>query len=529
MANEHKPYQFKKEQTAIKFADETTTDSADEGIEPRAWKLLIVDDDPEVHSISNMVLRNIEFEGSRIELISAYSALEGRKKIETHPDLSVILLDVVMETPSAGLDLVKHIRQVLHNRFVRIILRTGQPGQAPERSVVIDYDINDYKEKTDLTADKLITSVLSALRAYRDITLIEGSRRGLEQIIGSTKKMFELRSLSLFCTGALNQLIALLNLGNNAFYARATGFAATKQKISDVSQFTIVAGTGSYTHAVGSPIISLNDPSLLTNIKRAVDSRHVITQDGTFIAHFPSPNGSEELICAQVRTKLSLIDERLLKIFATNLGAAFDNLYLNEEIGETQAELIYTLGEVIESRCTQTGRHIQRVAAYSKLLGTLLQLSPSDIELLKIAAPLHDLGKIAVPDSILHKAGRLSVEEFEVIKTHPTVGFKLLRNSDRPMLKSAALVALQHHERWDGTGYPNGLVAQDIHIFSRIVGLADVFDALTNKRPYKRVWTPDEAFQYLRENSGTHFDPEIVEIALRHRSEMTSILDSYPD
>jgi CheY-like chemotaxis protein len=146
-----------------------------------AWKLLIVDDEEEVHSITRMVLEGFEFEGRGLEFLSAYSAEEGRRMFQEHPDIAVVLLDVVMETPLAGLELARYVRDELDNILVRIILRTGQPGQAPERQVITDYDVNDYKSKSELTAQKLFTSVTTAIRSYRDLRAINRSRQGLER------------------------------------------------------------------------------------------------------------------------------------------------------------------------------------------------------------------------------------------------------------------------------------------------------------------------------------------------------------
>ena len=164
----------------LSFAKERPDTGGDEigqGREP--WKLLIVDDEEEVHSLTRLVLRNYEFEGRTLELLSAYSGVAARKVLAEHPDIALILLDVVMEREDSGLRLVHHIRNKLQNNHVRIILRTGQPGQAPEMEVVARYDINDYKAKTDLTSQKLFTTVTSALRAWRDIQTIDYSRRGI--------------------------------------------------------------------------------------------------------------------------------------------------------------------------------------------------------------------------------------------------------------------------------------------------------------------------------------------------------------
>ncbi len=180
------------------------------------WKMLIVDDEPEVHSITKLVLSDFAYKGRPAQFISAHSAAEARAILARESDIAIILLDVVMETEDAGLKLVHHIREELKNRHVRIILRTGQPGQAPERAVILDYDINDYKAKTQLTAQQLFTTTVAALRSYEDIMAIEANRRGLQKIIEASSSLFQARSMKLFAGGVLTQLSGLLGVGPDA-------------------------------------------------------------------------------------------------------------------------------------------------------------------------------------------------------------------------------------------------------------------------------------------------------------------------
>lgn len=488
------------------------------------WKVMIVDDEEEVHAISTIVLRDFEFEGYGLEFLSAYSGAEGMRLINENPDTAVMLLDVVMESDEAGLDVVKYIRNELQNRFVRIILRTGQPGEAPEKTIVANYDINDYKEKTELTSDKLTTSVMSAIRAYRDIVALESSRRGLERIICSSPKLFESQSLSQFCNGVLHQLTTLLNLENDALYAHASGFAENRFGEPDLSSFRVLAGIGRYSDAVGLRIVDLGLPSLIKTIRGVVESKTSRVSDGLFVAYFPTSNGSENVVCIQIGTTLSDVDKRLLGVFANNAGRAFDNLHLNNDLSQIQTELIYTLGGIIESRCGETGGHVLRVAEYSVHLATLLELPKREIEFLRLGAPLHDLGKVGIPDAVIHKKGALSREEKVLMRQHTIIGYKLLNDSGRKMLRTAALIALQHHEWWDGTGYPNGLVEEDAHIFARIVVLADVFDELTQRRPCKEAWAVEIAFEYIREMRGKQFDPRLVDVFLAHKEDFEAIM-----
>ena len=188
-----------------------------------------------------------------------------------------------------------------------------------------------------------------------------------------------------------------------------------------------------------------------------------------------------------------------------------------------------TLGEVVETRSKETAQHVKRVAEYSYLLAVKAGLSEDKAQLLRMASPMHDVGKIGIPDSILFKPGKLTEEEFNIIKTHTVIGHSILKNSPRRIMRTAATIALQHHERWDGTGYPHGLAEDETHIFGRITALADVFDALACDRVYKKAWPLDEVLAYLREQRGRQFDPRLVDIFLANIDRLTAIRATYPD
>ena len=200
-----------------------------------------------------------------------------------------------------------------------------------------------------------------------------------------------------------------------------------------------------------------------------------------------------------------------------------DSIKLNEEIIETQKELIYVLGEVIENRSHETGLHIKRVALISELLARKYGLSEEYSSMIKVAAPLHDIGKVGIPDEILHKAGRLTIDEFEIMKKHAELGFQLLSKLDKPLIKMAATIAHEHHECYDGKGYPAGLCGEHIAIEARIVSLVDVFDALSSRRIYKEPWPDQEVLKYLHKNKGVRFDPELVDLFMENLDEILEI------
>lgn len=202
---------------------------------------------------------------------------------------------------------------------------------------------------------------------------------------------------------------------------------------------------------------------------------------------------------------------------------------LSQEIEETQREVVFTMGAIGETRSKETGNHVRRVAEYAKLLSTRYGLDEREAEIIKQASPMHDIGKVAIPDSILNKPGKLTKEEFEIMKTHADLGYQMLKSSNRPILKAAALIAQQHHEKFDGTGYPQGLSGNNIHIYGRIIALADVFDALGSDRIYKKAWSDSEIFALLSEQKGKQFDPELIDIFFNHLPEFLAIREKFKD
>ncbi|MDD2697611.1 MAG: HD domain-containing protein [Arcobacteraceae bacterium] len=202
---------------------------------------------------------------------------------------------------------------------------------------------------------------------------------------------------------------------------------------------------------------------------------------------------------------------------------------LNIEITDTQKEVVFTMGAIGESRSKETGNHVKRVAEYSKILALAYGVKEEEAELLKMASPMHDIGKVGIPDSILKKPARLTVEEFEIMKGHAELGYEMLKYSKREILQTAAIVANQHHERWDGKGYPKGLSGEGIHLYGRITAIADVFDALGSERVYKPSWSDDEIFALFKEERGKQFDPKLVDLFFENFSKLDEVRKHFAD
>ena len=202
---------------------------------------------------------------------------------------------------------------------------------------------------------------------------------------------------------------------------------------------------------------------------------------------------------------------------------------LHDEITNTQKEIIYTMGEIAETRSKETGNHVKRVAEYSYLLAIKYGLSHEEASILKLASPMHDIGKVGIPDSILNKPGKLDFDEFEIMKSHAQLGFEMLRHSKKPILQAAAIVSREHHEKYNGQGYPRGLKESEIHIFARITAVADVFDALGSDRVYKKAWPDEKILSLFEEERGKHFDPIIVNLIFENIDEIYKIRNMFKD
>lgn len=502
-------------------SDETeqTASSAD------CWKVLIVDDESEVHEVTKLALRHFTFENKHLHFLHAYTSAQAKRLIAENPDTAVILLDVVMETDDAGLEVAKYIREQAGNRLVRIILRTGQPGAAPEKDVIVNYEINEYKTKTELTSQKLFTTFIAALRNYRDLRMIEGNRRGLEKIIDASGSLFEIQSMEQFMSGVLTQITSLLNVEGEAVCCSTTCFATAEPE----GDIMVLAGTGAYVSCNNHRAEEVLTASVLRDLQEAHRLKKSLYFDDRSVVYFRNKNEKCSMVFLEGVNSITQVDKRLLEVFCANTSIAIDNILLKQEIQETQKEVVYRMGAIAETRSKETGNHVKRVAEYSKLLALKYGMPAKDAELIKQASPMHDIGKVGIPDSILNKPGKHTPEEWEIMKTHAQLGYDMLQGSQYPILKSAAVIALTHHEKWDGSGYPNGLKGEDIHIFGRITALADVFDALGSDRCYKKAWPLDEILDLMKRERGRHFDPQLVDLLFNNLPEFLTIRDALVD
>jgi len=219
----------------------------------------------------------------------------------------------------------------------------------------------------------------------------------------------------------------------------------------------------------------------------------------------------------------SIQDLERLSLTAVYSAKTVESAMLNMELEATQREIIHILGEVSEYRSQETGDHIQRVAEISCMLAKFLELPETEVERIRLATPMHDLGKVGIPDAILNKPGRFTDDEYTIMKTHSEIGYNMLHNSKRKLLRFAADIARSHHERWDGRGYPKGISGEEIPLAGRICSVADVLDALSSPRCYKQPWPEDKVKEEFQKQRGGQFQPELVDVLMEHWDEIYSL------
>jgi signal transduction histidine kinase/CheY-like chemotaxis protein len=296
------------------------------------WKIAVIDDEPAVHDGTRFALSDYALNGQGIEIISAYSAAEGRELLRRHPDVAVILLDVIMESDTAGLELVEFIRKELKNDTVRIILRTGQPGQAPERRVIVDYDINDYKAKTELTADKLFTALTAALRSYQQLQRMVETRRGLEIIIEAAGTLFDFKSMQRLAEGVLTQIASLLNVN-------CAGILVLREAQNSHETFSVLAGSGCYSRFIGTDVSQIIEHDLRRLVEEAFARRRHEFSDRRSVLYIRTVSGREVVVVLEAARRLSETDRALVEIFCSRLSIAFDNVILYEQLQEANTGL----------------------------------------------------------------------------------------------------------------------------------------------------------------------------------------------
>ncbi len=486
------------------------------------WHILIVDDEPEIHEVTSLVLNNSVILGRKLILHSAYSAQQAKELLQSNIEFCMSFIDVVMESEHAGLDLITWIREDLKNTTIRLVLRTGQAGNAPEEKVISQYDIHDYKTKTELTQRKLTTCVYSSIRSYRDITTISKSLEAFKKLIASSTSILKVDNISEFASAALSNLLSLMALDSSSVYIvrHETDF------LNNMAE-TYLACSGKF----GERPANINNIS--ATIKEKINNTFIhksneLTKQ-SFISYYKTSQDACAVLYIEFDSPPKGFQKDLAEIFSTNVALVFENLVRHQQDKTNQRELMYILGDAIEARSKETGAHVKRTALLCHLIAQKMGMSEAFCEAIKIATPLHDIGKITIPECILHKPGKLDANEWSIMKQHAETGGAMLSRSVLPIAKLGKTLALYHHENWDGSGYPEGLQKESIPIEARIMAIVDVVDALGSKRCYKESWESSKILEFIKQQRGLKFQPELVDVVVQHFDEVMNIRKNNPD
>src|SRR5690554_3594013 len=481
--------------TKFLFADEA---EHQQELPDEFWKILIVDDEPEVHAVTKLALSDFQFLGRGLEFYSAHSGAEAKELVKAHPDAAIILLDVVMETDDAGLNVARYVREDLGNRYTRIILRTGQPGQAPERTVIVNYDINDYKSKTELTAQKLFTAVMSSLRSYRDIISIVHSRNGLEKIITSMNDLFALQSMDHFISGLVQQLSWLIGGARQTLYAAA-------DDINQTGELKIRAAYGEDAdQLIGHPIKAALPKEALMELSGVVKTHSIYYADDFVLAYCPSqcrPQGA--LLCLTGLSRPLTDKEReLLQVFADNVQVALDNVICLQDTDTLLSQLVARLMELEKEHYAL---HPKTRTPFVKLVDKVTEL---------MALPAEQRQQAGTAAGLYERAEALFtlIEEQPVSRVSPCQqrlvrAIRPLQMAQNEAAKVAVRALEERLERYDGMGLPEGKQGDEIATETSVFNISRLFYELV-----KQDVALEDILTRLDTERGKHYSPELCDI-----------------
>jgi len=380
---------------------------------------------------------------------------------------------------------------------------------------------HNQNNRMNIYKDDLFLAVLTAIRSFGDLYNFDENGISIDQIMESAKQIYRENQMYTFSSQAIKQLLSIVCLGNKDEEKLMSGFVASK--LDGMNMITY--GIGSYQ---AYEKLILNDV-IPESIQRLIAENRLKGQnmytDKTVMLFFGHESVRDNIIFIESQKPIGAWEKNLIQLFEMNLSEDYAKLcQLNRNRLNTE-KLVQTLSEVIEAKSKEMCHHVRRVASYSKLLAEVYALDAESIKTLEVASMIHDIGKLTIPDKILNKPGKLSPEEFESVKKHAIAGYEMMKESKHALIQAAAVIALEHHEKWNGTGYPAGLEKDATHIFGRIVALADVFDALSTDRVYKKAWPLEQIVDLLKKERGEHFDPKLVDIMLENINAFIHIRD----
>ena len=362
------------------------------------------------------------------------------------------------------------------------------------------------------------------LRSYRDLCIIEEQKKGLSRVIKASANVQNTNTLKTYASAVLNQLTTLLTLDASAFYC----VVSPNSNGEDLRALTLAA-TGDFVRIDPEFALDLLPDEVAVRCEEVLEEKVTKSYPDAYVFYSTSERNVSSILYLNMESELTELDRQLLHIYMQNIALTFENLNLMRDLQDTSKELVYSLANAVEARSKETGAHVQRVSLISEKLAAYYGLPEQEIKMIKHASPLHDIGKVAISDGILHKPGKLDTGEWDEMQKHVNYGVDILSTSKRKLINVAREIAGTHHEKWDGSGYPNRLEGENIPIIGRITALADVFDALGSIRCYKDAWAEGDIKKEVANQRGKHFDPKLVDIMLEHWDEFVEVREMYPD
>ncbi len=489
------------------------------------WKVLVADGDAEVHAAASLALKGLEFRGREILLFNARTLSDARSAVSVHPDIACVLLDFALEETASPPGFLPWLRGERGNADMQVLVRSERQLRPAEISKALQYGINDWRRKSELTVSLIPVIVTAALRAWDSLSGLREQHEELRRMVDASARAFRYAGLPEFERDSLSSLSLVLH-GSEG---EAGAFALFASRAPHELVPRVTTATGRFRHLEGRKLKDVLEPGMYERILNHNYARGHLSLGKLRVYGFKVRDGSEAFIVLEDADGLSEWTEDLLESFRLHLGVAVENFHLHRGVESARDDLVFALGEMAESRSEETWNHVKRVAEIARIIGQGLGMGEYEAEQLRLAASLHDLGKLSIPEGILAKDGNLSEDEFESMKSHAIVGFEMLNTSNRDLFRTAARIALEHHENWDGTGYPRGLKGEEIGLYSRIVTVADVFDALGNRRSYKKPWEGPDIMEFMYRETGKKFDPRVMDVFFERIDELNELRTLFPD
>ncbi|QFR50092.1 response regulator [Sulfurimonas lithotrophica] len=455
-------------------------------------KTILIIDDAEINI--NVLMELLD---DKYDILASLDAKDGLEILKEEK-VDLILLDIIMPEID-GFEVCKRLKSDPDTKDIPVIFITASTD---EDSIERAYDVGavDYITKP-FKAKEVLSRINTHLALSEQKIILEKDLEENKILLNQYKEVVDISAIV-----SKTDLKGRITYVNKAF-----------TEISGYSKEELI---GKNHNIIRHPDVSKN---IFKDMWKTIQSKHVwqgevknLKKDGGYYV-------VQSVVMPILDTKGDIEEYISVRYDIT------DTYDLQKEIEHTQKEVVFTMGAIGETRSKETGNHVKRVAEYSRALAKHLGLSKEIVDLIADASPMHDIGKVAIHDNILHKPSKLTDDEFAIMRTHAELGHKMLAHSDRPLLRVAARIALEHHERWDGNGYPRHLKGEDISLEGRITAIADVFDALGSDRVYKQAWDDKKIFEYFKKQRSKQFDPKLVDIFFDNLNEFLEIRETFKD